>query len=184
MTQLEYADVRQRVRSANSDVVDELYSFGEKLVSDAVDRLAKCDSKASAIAAYSGGLITLTMSTSTFWSKYLDTLSLVVVILAGLLFVVSAWLAGGSTHPRPTEWYSDNDWLRSECLQAREQLRQYRVLTMWRILKSHQQAFRSKTRQIRIAVLSLKIAFLLLFVAFLEVAGRYPPLKNLWVRIW
>jgi hypothetical protein len=184
MANLEYADVKQRIKGANSDVVDELYSFGEKLVSDAVDRLAKCDGKASALAAYSGALITLTMSTSTSWSKYLDKLSLAAVILAGLLFVASAWLAVGSTHPQPTEWYSDNDWLRSECLQTREQLKQYRVLTMWRILRSHQQAFRSKTKRIRSAVFALKIAFLLLVFAFLEVAWRYAPLKNLWIRIW
>jgi hypothetical protein len=182
MPALEYAEVRQRVKNSGADVVDEIYYFGEKLVSDAVDRLAKSDNKASGLAAYCGGLITLIMSTSPFWSRYLDLFSSVVVIVAVLCLITSAWMALGSTHPEPTEWYSDNDWLRSECLQAREQLRRYRVLTMWRVLASHQKAFRKKMRHIWRAVVLLKIASALLFVAFLDIAWRYAPFQHL--RVW
>lgn len=182
MAALAYQEVKQRVQTSHADVVDELYSFGEKLVSDAVDRLAKSDSKASALAAYCGGLVTLVVSTSAIWGKYLDLYSSVVVVAAIFFFIVSAWLAAGSTHPQATEWYSDNDWLRQECLQDRERLRRYRVLTMWQILKSHQEAFRAKTRRVRYAVLLLKIASVLLFAAFLEIAWRHAPLQNL--RVW
>jgi hypothetical protein len=182
MAALEYRDVKRRVQTSAPEVVDELYSFGEKLVSDAVDRLSKSDSKASALAAYCGGLVTLVVSTSTLWGKYLNFYSSIIVVGAVVCFIISAWLAAGTTHPQPTEWYSDNDWLREECLQARDRLRRYRVLTMWRILTSHQQAFRAKTRRVRYAVLLLKTASVLLFVAFLDVAWRYSPFQNL--RIW
>ena len=184
MNALDYADVKSRVQNSAPEVVDELYSFGEKLVSDAVDRLSKSDSKASALAGYCGGLVTLVASTSAFWGKYLDIYSLMATVVAVSLFIVSAWLAAGSTHPQATEWYSDNDWFREGCLQARERLRRYRVLTMWRILTSHQEAFRRKTRRVRNAVLLLKIASLLLLFTFLEIAWRYAPLQNLRIRIW
>ena len=184
MAALDYSDVKHRVQNSAPDVVDELYSFGEKLVSDAVDRLSRSDSKASALAAYCGGLVALMVSTSTLWGKYLDFYSSIIVVAAVLSFMISAWLAAGSTHPQPTEWYSDNDWLREECLQARERLRRYRVLTMWRILTSHQQAFRAKTRRVRYAVLLLKMAFVLLFVALLDIAWRYSPFQNLRIWVW
>ena len=182
MAALDYTDVKHRVQISPPDVVDELYSFGEKLVSDAVDRLAKSDTKASALAAYAGALVTLLVSTFNLWNRYLDFYSSVVVVAAVFFFIISAWLAAGSTHPQPTEWYSDNDWLRQDCLQARERLRQYRVLTMWRILKSHQDAFRAKTTRIRHAVLLLKLASVFLFVALLDIAWRHAPFQNL--RIW
>lgn len=182
MPGLDFSEVKQRVAASGPEVVDELYSFGEKLVSDAVERLAKSDSKAAALAAYSGGIITLAISTSPLWSKYLDIYSLIAVALAGVLFLTSAWRSVGSTHPQPTEWYSDNDWLRSECLQSRPQLRQYHVLTMWRVLRSHQEVFREKTKRISSAVLLLKIGFSLAFVAFLEVTWRHSSLQDL--RVW
>jgi hypothetical protein len=184
MSALTYANVKTRVQNSAPEVVDELYFFGEKLVSDAVDRLSKSDSKATALAGYCGGLVTLVASTSTFWGKYLDVYSLIASVVAVILFIVSAWLAAGSTHPQPTEWYSDNDWFREDCLQARERLRRYRVLTMWRILTSHQQAFRAKTARVRNAVRLLKTASLFLLITFLEIAWRYAPLQNLRIRIW
>jgi hypothetical protein len=184
MAELEYSQVKQRVKVSNPDVVSELYSFGEKLISDAVDRLSKSDSKASNLAAYCGGLVTLMVSTSTLWAHYLDFYSSLVVVAAVFLFVISAWMAAGSTHPQPTEWYSDNDWLREECLESKERLMQYRVLTMWRVLSSHQKAFRLKVARVRYAVVSLKLAALLLFIAFLEVASRNSAFQNLRVRIW
>ena len=182
VTSLDYKHAKQRVQASAPDVVDELYSFGEKLVNDAVDRLAKSDSKASASAAYAGGLVTLLVSTSALWGRYLDFYSSAMVVTATFFFLVSAWLAAGSTRPQPTEWYSDNDWLREECLQERAQLRRYRVLTMWRILKSHQDAFRAKTQRVRSAVRFLRLASALLFLALLEIAWRYAPFQNL--RIW
>jgi hypothetical protein len=183
IAELDYPEVKRRVRNSGADVVDEVYCFGEKLISDAVDRLAKSDNKASALAAYCGGLVTLIISTSPLWGKYVDPYFAVVVVAAILCLMTGAWTALGSTHPQPTEWYSDNDWLRSECLQAREQLRRYRVLTMWRVLASHQRAFREKMRLIRRAVIFLKVASVLLLVAFLDVAWRYAPFQHLWVRV-
>jgi len=109
MSALNYPVVKNWVQNSAPEVIDELYSFGEKLVSDAVDRLSKSDSKASALAGYCGGLVTLVASTSALWGKYLDIYSLVATVVAVILFIISAWLAAGSTHPQATEWYSDND---------------------------------------------------------------------------
>ena len=182
MATLDYSDIKKRIQNSGDDVIEELYSFGEKLVSDAVDRLAKSDNKAAAIAAYCGGLVTLALSTSPIWGKYLSLYSSIFVVTALLCLIVAAWMALGSTHPQQTEWYSDNDWFRTECLADLAQLRRYRVLTMWRVVASHQAIFREKMRHIRIGVVLLKIASALLLAALLEIAWRFAPLQHL--RVW
>lgn len=64
-TPLDLAEVKRRLALySDSKVTDELYSFGQGLIADAVDRLNKLDGKASALTTYAGGLLTVMVSTS------------------------------------------------------------------------------------------------------------------------
>jgi hypothetical protein len=67
VAKLTYDEVKARVLGAHADVVDDLCQLGENLVRDGVDRIAKIDGKATATAAYSAGIVTLSMSTISLW---------------------------------------------------------------------------------------------------------------------
>jgi hypothetical protein len=64
MPDLTLVEVKARLKSySDSAVTDELYSSGESLVANAVDRMTRLDSKGLALAAYSGGILTILVST-------------------------------------------------------------------------------------------------------------------------
>lgn len=179
MSTLTYETVKRRVEKVSDGVVDELYAFGQILVADAVDRIAKSDSKAAALAVYGGGVITVLISTSVLWGKLLHGAFLVVAVLAILVLMVAAWLAISSISPKRTDWYSDEDWLREECLDERGKLRRYRVLTMWRIITSLDEAYGAKLKKVHWSTRVMKFAFVLLLLAFLQVALRHAALHLL-----
>jgi hypothetical protein len=77
-----------------------------------------------------------------------------------------------STYPLDTEWHSDDDWLRSELLGNREQMKRYRVLTKWRIVSSLDKVYEQKQAQLRCARYSMQIAFVFLLLGLLQVAWR------------
>jgi hypothetical protein len=82
-TQIREQDVRKRLAAYKDlSITDELYAFGQRLIDDAVDRLSKSDTKAGAIAAYSGGLIALLTSTSSLWALHLESWHLLMPMLA------------------------------------------------------------------------------------------------------
>ena len=53
----------------NKDVTDELYGFGTMMLNDSVARIGKMDTKAAALAAYSGALIAVLAATRDLWTK-------------------------------------------------------------------------------------------------------------------
>jgi len=59
MSKLKYEDVKRRIESASPEVLDDLWTLGQALYRDVTERFAKHDSKASAVAGYSAGLLTL-----------------------------------------------------------------------------------------------------------------------------
>ena len=69
-TKLSDAEVKARLASyKSSEVTDELYDFGKMMIDEAIDRFKSLDTKATAIAAYSIGLITILVSTQTVWAR-------------------------------------------------------------------------------------------------------------------
>jgi len=185
MPELTLDEVKTRLSSySDNQVTDELYTFGEALVSDAVDRIAKLDSKASALAAYSGGIVTILISTSGLWGKLLHGCFFVAAVLGIVAMMLAAWLAIRSIYPQATEWYTTNGWLESDCIQSHERLRRYRILAMWKILSSHFAAIRIKNSRLKIAVYTIHVAFGFLFLSFLEIAWGIAPYQNLRVWVW
>lgn len=172
MAKLTYEEVKARVLGAHADVVDDLCQLGESLVRDGVDRIARFDSKATAMAAYSAGIVTLSMSTISLWGSKVSGVFRLSMALGIVCFLVSAWLSVKSTFPVDTEWHSDEDWLQSDCLGSREQMKRYRVLTMWKIVSSLDKAHERKQAQLRYARFTMQAAFVLLLLGLLQVACR------------
>jgi len=183
MPHLTCAEVKKRLASYSQPAVtDELYSSGQSLVSDAIDRIARLDAKASVLAAYSGGILTILISTSGIWGKLLSGWFVPIATCGILAFMLAAWLAIRSIYPQRTEWYTDNGWLQSDCIQDSERLRRYRVLTMWKILTSYFAAIKIKNRRLKASVWTMHVAFLLLLICLLKVAGAYTFFQHL--RVW
>ncbi len=184
MSKLSYEEVKARITGAHADVLNDLSQLGETLVRDAVDRIAKLDSKATATAAYSGGVVTLTMSTVSLWGHNVSGIFKLSAALgiAGLL--LAAWLAIRSTFPLDTQWHSDDDWLQRECLGDAEQMRRFRVLTMWKIVDSLDLAQEQKQQRLHRATITIQGAFILLLISFLQIACRVTALQSLGVGVW
>lgn len=100
-------------------------------------------------------------------------------------------MAGGcaviSLALQQTEWFSQDDWFREECLNSAEQLKRYYILTAWKIVNSHHSAYRRKTHFIYAAQILLGFAWILLFLALLEIAcpsTSRAAFEYLRVRVW
>jgi len=179
MASLEYEEVKKRVEAASVEVLDDLSALGQTILRDVTERIAKHDGKATAIAAYSGGVITLCVSTAPIWGPRLKGPLPLTAIAAGVsCLILAAWLAIRSTFPTiDTEWHSDNDWLRSECLDNKERMQRYRILSMWRINSSLETAYKKKIGQLRVVLYTVQAGFaLLIAAALLEVACRLASL--------
>jgi hypothetical protein len=172
MQTLSEKDVRDRLDSyTEPSVTDELYHFGEMLLRDVIERLSKADTKAGAIAAYAGGLITLLVSTSGIWAKNQSGSHLLLPITAIVALFLSAFFAVSSMTMKRAEWFSPNEWMKEECLETGERLRRYHVLTMWGASESLETLYQAKLSELRKAQWGTLIAWVLLTLAFFQVAA-------------
>jgi hypothetical protein len=164
------ADVRSRIESyEDSGVTDELYDFGKMLVAEALDRNSRLETKAAAIAAYAIGIITLLVSSYVSWGKAVHSLVIPVPIFGAFAAFVAAAYAVTGIKLRNYDWFSPDEWMKSECLSSREHLRRYHLLTMWNVLKSHYAASEIKAKKIRRAQGWLLFAAVILVVSLVDV---------------
>ena len=161
------------------EVVDQLYDFGDMLLRDAVARIAAIDTKATSIAAYAGGLITVLIATSGIWASQTDWLLTYLTVFAGVVAAIAGACAIHSMALQPTEWFKFSGWLQKDCLQDRDTLRRYHILTMWQVIKSHYNRYDTKVGRVRRAQKLLVAAGVILTVSFLQVAYNRAPLKHL-----
>ncbi len=160
-------EVRVRLGSySDANITDELYEFGRMLLQNSVDRIGKLDSKGAALAAYCGGLITVLVATRDVWSKLSPQQVLLTGVATALIFLAAA-SAIASMSLRKTEWFTQNEWLKGDCLSSADRLRRYHVLTMWGIVKSHHGAYRKKIFCVYLAQFFLIGAGVTLLVALL-----------------
>jgi hypothetical protein len=180
---LDESEVRVRLDSYHAEAVtDELYDFGRILLNDAVDRISKIDSKATAIAGYAGGIITVLISTSGLWTKSFDQYAIAMVFIAG---ICAAFAGGAAVHSmalQETLWFTPNVWIKKDCLSEREPLRRYHLLAIWQVVTSHQFRYRTKVARLRRAQYALVISGILLTLVFLEIAWRHATFKDLIIQ--
>ena len=151
-------EVKTRLKYQDASITDELYSFGTMLVQDAVDRMGKLDSQAGALAAYCGGLITILIATFNGWSKLQSQASISLIAMAATIVFLSGICAIISMALQKTKWFSQDDWIKKDCLTSADRLRRYHVLAMWNIVDSHHTAYRKKILMVYAAQLLLAMA--------------------------
>lgn len=183
---LDEKQVRERLALSKGkpDVVDQLYDFGDMLLRDAVARIAAIDSKATSIAGYAGGLVTLLIATSGIWASQTDWLLTSLTVLAGVVAAIAGACAMHSMALQQTQWFKFSGWLQRDCLQDRDRLRRYHILTMWQVIKSHYECYVTKVGRVRRAQKFLVIAGALLATSFFQVAYARTPLKHLSLDWW
>jgi hypothetical protein len=172
---LDEKEVRSRLESyTDPEVTDELYGFGQLLLGDVIDRIAKADSSAFGMAAYCGGLIAVVISIYSAWrgASNSDSWTMYMVAFALLSVLIAGALAIYSTTPRDTEWFSPNEWMSKNCLTGSDRLKRYYILALWGVVRDHQARYRTRVRILAAARWILVGAGGLLLVAFLNVARR------------
>lgn len=169
MRKLSEEEVNKRLQSYdNEGVTDELYDFGKMLVNELIERNNKLDTKAASMAAYAIGIITLLTSTYAGWSKVHYSLGIPFPLLGALTaFVALIFAVLGLTLQR-YEGFSQSEWLHSELLNNREQLRKYHILTMWGVLNSHESVSEKKADRISKAQRMLVITTIILLLSMLD----------------
>ena len=167
-------EVKRRLGSYEDDgVTDELYGFGTMLVHDAVDRLSKINGTAGAIAAYCEGLITILTSTATIWAKGIGPWERFLPIGSAAFAGLAAALAISSMSLRKLNWFSQDDWLNSDCLLDKRRIKKFHILSMWSVIDSFDAAYRRKTTRVKRAQYLAAFAVVLLFVTLLKVTWRF-----------
>jgi hypothetical protein len=168
--QLTETEVRERLEmcSANQNVTDELYSFGLLLVKQSVDDVQRVDAKATSLAAYCGVIVAFLFSAEAAWSKVHALSVYALVSLAGLMAVIAATFAVFVLRLHEHEWFSQSEWLQKSCLNDLIMLKQYRILTMWGVVKSHRDVHSKKVNHLLMAQFFLGAAAVFLFAAFVS----------------
>lgn len=169
-SRLTESDVREILASyKDAAVTDELYRFGQVMVEKALERFKSLDTKATAIAAYSIGIITLLVSTQTTWAKTLQAWAFLPVF-CGLTAFISAACAVSALWLRKTNWFSQYEWLNPKHVANVEALRRYHLINMWGVLSSHQTACDGKATRIMLAEGSLIASGFLLLLTLGTIA--------------
>lgn len=167
--QLTEKEVRERLEIAEDpEIIDELYDFGRSLANHVAEDILRIDSKAASLAAYSGGVLTLLVSTMGVWTKFADKRTYFFVVGSGLALLAAAVLSVVGLALRKFAWFSQDDWLERSCLKDIQQLKRHRILTTWGVTDSYRMNHRSKARWLEAAQWVLIIAFMLLLLALLS----------------
>jgi hypothetical protein len=185
-TRLSDEEVRKRLSlcHGNSDVVNELYDFGQTLGAEVIDRIRAVESKATSFAAYGAAIVTFLVTSVAIWSKLGNQWSPWISVCAGFCGLMCTYFSLRVLALRKYEWISEDEWLKTDCLSNLNILKQYRILTMWGVIHSHGKIQSQKARELQRAQIWLAgsvvyLVYLLLHVAFLRSFEN-----SYWIPLW
>ncbi len=162
--------IRQALNSSeNKETTEAIYSFGQFLLRDHIERSSRIDAKASAIAGYSGAALTLIASTFRLWKTELLSwpfapallfFAILSLCLAGVLALIGRSMYG-------FVWFTWQAWIGEKYLNYPDQLKRYHILGMCEAIFSRERMNARKARKISWAERSLLAAGILLAVMLL-----------------
>lgn len=163
-------DVRDRLAlCTDTNVIDELYIFGQMMLKETVTRVRLMDTKAASMAAYGGAIVTLLVSTSAAWLHLGGKCTLIIAAISGILAFSAVVFAVRVMALRNFDWLSEEEWLQTSCLANVDKLKRYRSLTIWEAMNSYKTAHLAKVRLLEQAQKLLAFAVFLLLVALLQI---------------
>ncbi len=146
----------------SKELLDETYSFGERMVDEVLDRTAQIDAKATSLLGWSAGVLAfLTFDSRGSWESWLVgfvtatalVLSMIAAMRAGLALKVDDWSIS-----------SERDWFRGELFADPTKLRVYHVLGMLETHQRHNRQNMIKGEHARVSQLCLLLAVICLGV--------------------
>jgi hypothetical protein len=174
---LSESEVKARLESYEDDsITEELYGFGKMLVQDAVNRLNSADAKATGVAAYCGGLLTVLSATFGIWSKGITWREVFLPICSAAFAIAAGYLAFLATGFRNVDWFSPDDWLNKDAMQGQQRIKKFHILSMWVVLESHDRAYQHKLARVKRARWLTALSILSLAGTFIESAWRLASL--------
>ncbi len=147
------------------EVTDELYSFGQTMVDEVADRLKTLETKATWIAAYSIGLITILVSIQAKWTGTFQPWAASMVALSAVIAFVAAATAVSALSLKAYPFFSHNEWMKADCLNSADRLRRYHVVVMHGVHDSYRKHCDSTAARIGTAQSLLLLSALLLVLA-------------------
>lgn len=186
-------EVRARLaRCSDPSIVDEIYTFGQILENSAIDQIKILESKAVSFAAYGAAIVTILVSSSAAWSHSGNDLTIWAAVCAGFCGFVCTWYSVRAITLKQFENISQDEWLNIECLSDLQQLKRYRILTLWGSIDSHDKVQKGKAKKMKRAQVWLAgavifLVYLLFQVAFLRglIAFRQSAIQgHFWVSGW
>jgi len=101
-------EVRERLGLClDSNVIDEVYSFGQLMLNATVETTRILDSKAASMAAYGGAIVTLLVSTTGGWVHLGNTWTLIIAAIAAISGFGAAIFAVRTMALRDFEWLGE-----------------------------------------------------------------------------
>jgi len=174
--------VRERLRLCTAtDVIEEVYEFGQKMLTETVTRTRLLDTKAATMAAYGAAIVTLLVSTSGTWARTGNRWTPIVAALAGLAAFVAVICSVTVMALKNFDWLSEEEWLEPNCLSDINKLKRYRALTIWGAMDSYKTVHVRKANRLKLAEWTLLLSVCLLFVVLLQIAWLFPFNQSFWV---
>jgi hypothetical protein len=177
-------EVKERLASVTEpSVTNELYDLGKLLIAETQDRFKSLDGKAATIAAYSIGVITLLASTRSSWSQASHLWSARAVFVGGVISLIATMFAVWALTLKQYQWFSENVWIKADCLKDAERLRLYHILAMWTIVDAHNSVCETKASRIAWAQWLLLAGAVVLALSLGDVIVlRFPgaAIINIW----
>ena len=172
-------EVRERLSLCTQDaVVDDLYSFGQKLADQALERVRSAEHKATFFAAYGSAVITLLASAFPKWADPGNRHTLWISVCISISAFLCIWFSVRVLRLRQIECTSEAEWLNKDCLDEPMKLKKYRILTLWETIDSRFKMQKHKAKDMQCAELSLAysglfLLYLLVQLAFFQIFGHF-----------
>jgi hypothetical protein len=178
---LSESQVRERLQKCRSELVDDAYSFGQTLSREAVDNVRMTESKATYMAAYGAAIVSLLVSSSSAWTRIGNQWTPWYGFLAGLSGLLCTVMAIRALSPSEYECVSEDEWLKEECMtMGIENLKRYRILTLWRTIDSHGAVQAQKANHLLCSQMWLKASGAYLAVFLVHIAYVRSFSGTLW----
>lgn len=178
-------EVRKRLAVCKqTEVIDEVYTFGQMLLNEAITNFRGLDTKAGSLAAYGAAIVTLLVSSSKTWLGLGNRWTAVFGLLAGLTAFLATFFSVRAMALREVEWLSEREWLEESCFSAIEKLKRYRILTIWGAMSSRKNANLYKVKRLKYSQVCLLGSVFLLLLVLLQIAWHLGFGESFRVTNW
>lgn len=139
------------------------------MLDEVVDRFKTLDSKAAGIAAYAIALITFLVASKAQWATAPHSWAVYAPIVSGCIALSAAAVAISTLWLKRFPGFSENEWVKADCLDDIEKLRRYHIIVMHGVHAYYQKLCRQKAFRIIAAEGLLLASAVILVLALADI---------------